>query len=127
MSSALTTTFTDPFLHDDTEALNEVCYVEIPSNTNPSSGDEWGLGSLEREDEPTTLQGLSCMQIPERLFIDRAEGIEKTISPGLLISDPSGFVLPERVIQYNSTRYRVTNVMAHNIQDIVRVLMTAQG
>lgn len=116
-------TFDDPWLLSDDDILDRTCLIEIPAAVIQTTADEWGLGASTSVATPEYVS-LDCMEIPQRLFIDRTEGVTKAVSIGLIIKDTDGIVDDSRRLQFNGVRYQVTNVTAPLQHDLKRVLLT---
>lgn len=114
--------FDDAWLDDDTEALEHTCLVEVPSVGMQSAADGWGLGTVTTSGTPNYVS-CACMEIPERVFIDRVDGVTKAVSIGLIIDDEDGDVVEARRIQYNSKRYQVTQILEPRQHNLKRVLL----
>jgi hypothetical protein len=120
-------TFDDPWIvEDDTDILDQVCLVEIPPAVLQTTADEWGLGNSATTVTPEYVT-VQCMEIPERLFIDRTEGLTQAVSIGLVVKDTDSVIMKERRIQYRSRRYQVKTIIAPAQHDLKRVLLAEIG
>ena len=117
-------TFDDPWLNDDDtmDILDRTCLVEIPSAVIQTSADAWGLGSAVVTATPD-YQSLPCMEIPRSLYIDRVEGVTKSVSVGLVILDAHGLVNESTRIQFDGRRYQVKEVVAPLQHKVKRVVL----
>jgi hypothetical protein len=117
-------TFDDPFLLNDADALTDQCLVEV-STTVTTDADDWGLGALSSSSPDThTMQ---CMEVPQRLFIDRATGVEVPVSMGLCVLDQQGLIQPSCRIQYNGKRYQVRSIIESAQHRVKRILLDEVG
>ncbi len=96
--------FTDAWLLDDTEALDRICYIGVPTTPQRTS-DTYGLGGSEVLTE-INLQ-LACMEVPAFLQVDRVQGIHVKIPKNLIIKDPDGHIQSQRIITFNRQKYRI--------------------
>jgi hypothetical protein len=119
--------FDDPWIvDDDTETLDQVCLIETPPVITQTTADGWGLGNSTVTGTPEYVT-VRCMEIPERLFIDRTEGIMQAVSIGLIVKDTTDVVMKERRIQYHERRYQVKTILESSQHGLKRVLLEEVG
>lgn len=99
--------FQDSWLTVDTEALDLTCTVLIPSITTQTDADGYGIGGAETE-PIIERYNLSCMEVPETMIVSYEQGLRVKIPKDLVVNDPLDRVQPQRVIEFNSRRYRIT-------------------
>lgn len=117
-------TFDDPFLLNDADALTEQCLIEVPVATT-TQADAWGLGATSPPSSVT--YSVQCMEVPQRVYVDRETGLEVAVSLGLEVLDAQGIVSPECRIQYRGTRYQIKSVIAPVQHTVKRVLLDEIG
>jgi len=96
--------FTDAWLLDDTEALDRICYIGVPT-TPQRTLDTYGLGGSEVLTEINYQ--LACMEVPAILRVDHAQGILVKIPKNLIIKDPDGYIKSQRIITFSGQKYRI--------------------
>lgn len=114
--------FTDTWILDDTEALNLLCEVILPT-TGQKASDKYGIGGSETSPLPETRISIHCMEVPEGLAVDYDQGVHVKISRSLVVDDPCGYVQPQRVIWFQGESFRVKDIIAPQQHSLKRVTL----
>lgn len=102
--------FEGAWIHSDEEALDSTCLLEIPPGLIQTLSDGWGLGNAISTGT-VAFHTLSCMEVPQQLYIDRVDGQTKAVTIGLVVDDPNDLVTPERRLQFDGKRYQVKSFL----------------
>lgn len=114
--------FTDAWIQDDTEALDLLCEVILPT-TGQKAADKYGIGGAETAPLPETSITIHCMEVPESLAVDYEQGVHVKISRSLVIDDPCDYVQPQRVIWFQGECFRVKDILAPQQHTLKRVTL----
>jgi hypothetical protein len=120
-------TFDDPWLDENLEALDQICLLEVPIVTAQTSADGWGLGNVPSGDSNVTNIPLHCMEVPQRVFLDRTNGITQAVTLGLVIEDPNDDVQESRRVTFQDRRYQIRMSIEPIQHNLKRVLLDEIG
>ena len=88
-----------------------------------NAAEEWGIGAAITPTYEEIV--LACMEIPQKVVIDRTMGVEMAITKGLLIQDTSDIITTASRIEYNGNLYAITSIVkSKENQSLKRVLLS---